>query len=109
MLYITRSELKAWINEKGDMLLVDLLPKESFAKWHLPGAVNIPFENNPEFVQQVENHLGSKAQRIVVYCANAKSDLCVQAAHTLHAAGLTSVQPFEDGVESWFAREKRAA
>lgn len=106
---ITRSQLKTWIEERGDMLLVDVLPKESYDKLHIPGSINIPFKNNPEFIQQVENHLGSKAQRVVVYCASAKCDLSKQAAHALHQAGLTNVQPFEDGVEGWFGKMRRAA
>ena len=31
---ITKSQLKAWLEEKGDMLLIDVLPKETFAVRH---------------------------------------------------------------------------
>ena len=106
---ISHNELNTWIEKHGDMLLVDVLPKESYDKQHIPGSINIPFKNNPEFIQQVENHLNSKAQRVVVYCANAKCDLSKQAASALHEAGLSNVQPFEEGVEGWFKNEKHAA
>ena len=91
------------------MLVIDVLPEEEYTKKHIPSSISIPFDNNANFVQEVEGHLVSKAQRIVVYCAGADCDLSKRAAQMLYDAGLTNVHPFEPGVEGWFANKKAAA
>jgi rhodanese-related sulfurtransferase len=107
MQIITKSQLQQWIDSKQDMLLVDVLPKESFNKQHIPDAINIPVKDNPNFVKEVEAKAKSKNQRIVVYCANTQCDASQKAAEQLEKAGFTNVQRYEEGVEGWF--DKKAA
>ena len=53
---VEESQLQIWLDEEGDMLLIDVLSTEDFAKRHIPGSINIPFKDNPNFVQQVDGH-----------------------------------------------------
>lgn len=104
---ITKAQLKQYIDQDKDMLLIDVLPKESFIKQHIQGTVNIPVKDNDNFVKDVEAKSESEDQLIVVYCASTRCDASKQAAQKLDSAGFTNVQCFEEGLEGWF--EKKAA
>ena len=106
---ITQSQLKQWLDSKQDMLLIDVLSKESFNKQHIPGSINIPVKDNANFVKDVEDRATSKNQRIVVYCANTQCDASQKAAQQLENAGFTNIQRFEEGVEGWFGTKAIAA
>ena len=46
--------------------LVEVLPKEEYESWHLPGAINIPLkELNQEAIAQLD-----KERPIILYCAD---------------------------------------
>lgn len=101
---VSKSQLKQWVDQKQDLLLIDVLPKDNFNKQHLPGAINIPFKDNANFTQEVEQRAQSKNQCIVVYCLNTECSLSKEAAQQLETSGFTNVQAFEDGVEGWFGK-----
>jgi len=101
---ISKSQLQQWIAQKQNMTLIDVLPKENFQKRHIPGAINIPFKDNANFLKEVAQHVASKDQRIVTYCLNAQCPLSKDAAQKLESAGYTNVQAFEEGVEGWFGK-----
>jgi len=96
------SQLKHWLNKIQDMVLIDVLTHESFQKQHIPNAINVPFDNNPNFVDEVAGGVESKDQYIVVYCHNTQCHLSRKAASKLENAGYTSVWVFEEGLENWF-------
>lgn len=106
---VTKSQLEQWIDSKQDMLLIDVLPKESFKKQHLPGSINIPIKNNPSFLPDVQSRGKSQDQLIVVYCASTQCDASAQAAEKLENAGFTNVYRFEEGLEGWFGKKAAAA
>ncbi len=72
---VTTQELKGWIDQKKDMLIVDTLPPDNFKKQHIPGAVNFEIQR-PELTQmsdkmraELEKLLGpDKDRTIVFYC-----------------------------------------
>jgi len=104
MQIVSKSQLKQRIDSKQDMLLIDVLPEDSFKQHSIPGSINIPFKDNVNFVQKVEQRMASKNQSIVVYCANSQCTLSKQAAQKLENSGFTNVQAFEEGVEGWFGK-----
>jgi len=61
---ISRNELRARLRDRS-LILLDVLPKESYADAHIPGAINLP-------VAQIESNAGqliaNLAQQVVVYC-----------------------------------------
>jgi len=109
MQIINKSQLKQSIDPRQDMLLVDVLPKESFDQQHIPGSVNVPVKDNANFTRDVENRAKSKTQRIVVYCSNTACDYSQTAAEQLEKAGFSNVFRFEEGVEGWFGTKAAAA
>jgi len=73
---ITTQELKGWLDQKKDMLIVDTMAPDNFRKQHIPGAVNFEIQRHPELTQMSEKMraefkglLGpNKDQTIVFYC-----------------------------------------
>jgi rhodanese-related sulfurtransferase len=44
--------------------LIEVLPREDYEHWHLPGAVNIPLKDfHSEFLEQFD-----KERPVIVYC-----------------------------------------
>jgi rhodanese-related sulfurtransferase len=63
---ISHEELIARRRERG-LVLVDVLPKESYAEAHLPGAISLPLDEIPERAPMV---LPDRSAEIVVYCGS---------------------------------------
>jgi 3-mercaptopyruvate sulfurtransferase SseA len=61
---ISREELTAALR-RGRVALVDVLPHESFAARHIPGAISLPLAEIPDRVSAV---LPDRNAAIVVYC-----------------------------------------
>jgi len=104
---ITTSELRRLRSAKTDMLLVDVLSKEQFAKDHIEGAKNVPFDH-AEFLSSIARAAGTKQKKIVVYCAGASCTTSGEAAKALTGAGYTDVHTFEGGLAEWRSSEKGA-
>jgi rhodanese-related sulfurtransferase len=62
---IGREELKAKIDSRGDVVLVETLDPEYYEDAHLPGAVNLPLDRIGELAPEI---LPDKDADIVVYC-----------------------------------------
>jgi rhodanese-related sulfurtransferase len=64
---ITRDELKAKLDRGEDVVLVETLPEEYYRQGHLPGALNMPYEQVQELTPRL---LPDKDAEIVTYCMN---------------------------------------
>jgi rhodanese-related sulfurtransferase len=102
---IEANELKALLDGHEDVLLVNTLNAESFAKTRIPGAVNIPLVDE-DFVARVEEQAGGKDKPVVVYCASQQCSSSEKAAEKLETAGFTAVTDFAGGYKAW--REEAA-
>jgi rhodanese-related sulfurtransferase len=64
---ISTKDLKAKLDRKEDMKVVETLAPERYREAHIPGALNIP----PEKVKELAPHmLPNKNAEIVTYCSN---------------------------------------
>lgn len=61
---ISREELRNGLRS-GTLTLVDVLPEESYAAGHIPGAINLPFENLTDRAREL---LRDFKAEIIVYC-----------------------------------------
>jgi rhodanese-related sulfurtransferase len=61
---ISRAELQSRLRT-GSIKLVDVLPDESYAMGHIPGAINLPCES---IVIRAHELLPDRYAEIVVYC-----------------------------------------
>lgn len=81
--------------EKGEVLLLDVRPKEEFEKAHIPGAVSIPIEELEEQLSSLPTHFD-----IVAYCRGPYCLLSAQAVKMLKAKGMNAFR-LEEGVLEW--------
>ena len=97
---ITREELKKWIDEKKDFILIDVLGQGYYEGRHLPTAKNAP-ENENDFLEKAETLVSDKNKPVVVYCASFTCQLSPRAASKLSDAGYTNVYDFKGGLADW--------
>ena len=64
---ISTNDLKAKLDRKESIKLVETLAPERYREAHLPGALNLPPENIKELAPQL---LPDKNVEVVTYCAN---------------------------------------
>lgn len=107
---IVRSdELKKWVDEKKDMLIVDTMPYEdSYKKQHIPGAVQFEFPI-PEMTQMdaqakadFEKLLGPDKDRLLVfYCGFTKCTRSHNGAMWAVKLGYSNVYRCPGGIKAW--------
>ena len=61
---IAIDDVKALMAKK-QVVLVDVRDKQSFAQGHMPGAINIVFDDIPNYIEQLQKD----KRQIVTYCA----------------------------------------
>jgi rhodanese-related sulfurtransferase len=64
---ISRDELKAKLDRGDDFKLVEALPPPSYHEGHLPGAINIPWQQVRDLAPK---RLPDRTADVVVYCAS---------------------------------------
>ena len=97
---ITREELKKWLDEKKDFVLIDVLSQASYEGRHLPNAKHVS-ANEDDFMEKVANLVSNKEKTVVVYCSSFSCQLSPRAASKLVEAGYTNVYDFEGGLADW--------
>lgn len=111
---VTTEELKAMINEKKDMVIIDTMPFESsYKKAHVPGAGQFEFPI-PDMVTwdtsqtagksqaDYEALLGSdKTRTIVVYCGFVKCTRSHNGAVWAKKMGYQNVYRYPGGIFAW--------
>ncbi len=106
---VTTSELKAWIDAKKDMLIVDTMPfEDSYKKQHIPGAVNFALPI-PEMTQMdektkagLEKLLGPDKNRVIVfYCGFTTCTRSHNGAMWAVKLGYKNVYRQPGGIKAW--------
>ena len=104
---ISAEELNKWMTEKKDMIIIDSMPKEDFAKTHIKGAVNSPFprtekELTPTEKENVVKVAGAdKNKIIVIYCGFTACRRSHFGAKTLVENGYKNIYRYPGGIISW--------
>lgn len=106
---VSTEELKGWIDQKKDMLVVDTMPYEaSYKKQHVPGAVQfefpIPEVTNLDEKKKAtyEKLLGTNKNRlIVVYCGFTKCTRSHNGAMWAVKLGYKNVYRYPGGIKAW--------
>ena len=94
---ITRDELKALL-DRSEVVVVEALSEESFAKEHIPGAIRVDYE---KLEAQAPELLPDKDAAIVTYCASLPCQNSEIAANKLVALGYTNVREYAEGKADW--------
>ncbi|MGD0236288.1 MAG: rhodanese-like domain-containing protein [Syntrophorhabdales bacterium] len=106
---VTTPELKGWIDQKKEMLVVDTMPYEdSYKKQHIPAAVNFPLPV-PEMAQMdektkadLEKLLGPDKDRLIVfYCGFTTCTRSHNGAMWALKLGYKNVYRQPGGIKAW--------
>lgn len=97
---IDTETLRAWQFQERNFVLVDTLPEKSFAKGHLPGAINIVSD---DILQRAPERLPDKHALVVVYCASATCKRAGLSAERLESLGYARVHHYLGGKKNWVA------
>jgi thiosulfate/3-mercaptopyruvate sulfurtransferase len=106
---VTIPELKAWIDQKKPMMIIDTMPLEdSYKKQHIPGAVQYEFPI-PEMKTmddaakaKFEKFLGAdKDKTLVFYCGFVKCTRSHNAAMWAVKLGYKNVYRCAGGIKAW--------
>ena len=105
---VTTKELKAWIDEKKPMLIVDVNPEDGYKKQHIPGAVHIEFPRpimtgiDDQKKAALINLLGpDKNRTIVFYCGFTECTRSHNAAMFAVKFGYKNVYRHPGGLKAW--------
>jgi rhodanese-related sulfurtransferase len=111
---VDTDELKAWMEQNKDMVIVDTMPYEaSYKKNHVPGAVQFLFpipdmntwdtgETAGKTKEEYKKLLGqNKNKTIVVYCGFVKCTRSHNGAVWAKNLGYTNVYRYPGGIKAW--------
>jgi len=111
---VTTEELKQWIDQKKDMLIVDTMPFESsYKEVHIPGAVQFLFpipemktwdtkETDGKSMEDFQALLGPDLNKtIVIYCGFVKCTRSHNGAMWAKKLGYTNVYRYAGGIFAW--------
>ncbi|MBI2545898.1 rhodanese-like domain-containing protein [Candidatus Woesearchaeota archaeon] len=94
---ITKQGLKDLMQESQDFIILDVSRPDDFEFAHIPGAVNIPFEED-SFEERVLEKVPYKSATIILY---GPYDIIDEAHYTLNEAGFDNVFVYKGGIEDW--------
>jgi len=94
---VTHNELLQRLNDPW-LLVVDVLPEDSYDKAHIPGAISLPL---PEIRESGRSVLRDLNREIVVYCEGPSCPLAMEAVVLLKELGYRNVRRLEEGLTGW--------
>lgn len=106
---VSTEELKAWIDQKKNMLIVDTMPYEdSYKKQHIPGSINFEFpipevkSLDAKIKTAFEKALGPDKNRLIVfYCGFTKCGRSHNGAMWALKLGYKNVYRHPGGIKAW--------
>lgn len=81
------------------MALVEVLDPEHFRTFHLPGAINVPLDEN--FERRIQDAVSDKTEPVVVYSLDRNCPASSEAARRLDALGYREVYDYAEGKLDW--------
>ena len=82
-------------HDPGQAVLLDVRSVEGYREGHLPGAINIPFEQLPQRMSELPKDVD-----IIAYCWDVTCLLCTKAAYVLASKGYRAKEMI-GGIDSW--------
>lgn len=69
---ITREQTQNLMDSRKKLTVVEVLKPEAFRKFHLPGAKNVPLDD--DFDTNIQQVAPDKQQPVLVYCQSEECD-----------------------------------
>ena len=99
---ISIDEVKALMAKK-QVILVDVRDPQSFAEGHLPGALNVPFDFIPKYVDEWKKD----SRVIITYCACTNETTAARAVVDMNGFGVTNAKALLGGWNEWVKRGEK--
>jgi len=99
---ITIDEVKA-LMAQDRVILVDVRDPQSFADGHMPGALNVPFDHIPNYVDAWKKD----TRLLVTYCACTNETTAARAVVDMNAFGITNAKALLGGWNEWVKRREK--
>ncbi|MEX0729125.1 MAG: rhodanese-like domain-containing protein [Planctomycetaceae bacterium] len=96
---ISREKARELMDEGKGTAVIEVLSPEKFEQFHLPGAKNVPLDD--QFEAHIQEEVPDKSQQVVVYCQSAECDASPKAAQKMGELGYTHVYDYEAGKTDW--------
>lgn len=98
MTTIDREQLKKMMDE-APVIVVEVLDRQYYNKFHLPGAINVPLSG--DFDQEIQRAVPDKSQPVAVYCMDEECDASPLAAERMEELGYERVYDYAAGKMDW--------
>ena len=100
---VTVSKVRELVDAKG-ALIIDAREAPEYAAGHIPGAINMPFD---EFITDTARleAFDQQGKPILVYCGGVTCELSMKLGYALVAAGKTKVLVYTGGWPEWTAMQ----
>lgn len=95
---VARDQVKQML-ERDDAVVVEVLDRENYDKFHLPGAVNVPLSG--DFEHDIQSEVPDRSTPVIVYCMDETCDASPKAARKMDALGYEHVYDYEAGKVDW--------
>lgn len=96
---ISRQELKEKMESKELQAVVEVLSPDSYDEFHLPEAINVPFDKL--FSKKIQSVVPDKSKPVVVYCKDEQCDASPKAAKKMEELGYQQVYDYAAGKMDW--------
>jgi rhodanese-related sulfurtransferase len=93
---VSREKLKEWMNQKSDVLILDVRSKKEYESGHVPNAMNIDYMELSSRLDELKPY---KDHKIVVYCRSGRRTRIAQ--DTLKKAGFSKVYHLSGDIIGW--------
>ena len=87
------------VEQNEDLTVVETLPAEYFDEFHLPGAKNVPLDE--DFEKAMRQAVPDEESPVMVYCMDRNCDASEKAAARLERMGYTDVYDLPGGKIEW--------
>lgn len=96
---ISRQKAQEFVQNRDDVAVIEVLDEKNFEKFHLPGARNVPLDEN--FTEKIEQAVPDKKTPVMVYCLDSECSASPKAAQQMEEIGYTDVYDYEAGKVDW--------
>lgn len=98
---ISTDELKNYVDQKENMVLVDARTPQEYRAAHIKGAINIPEKEFDEAAKQLP---ADKKTLLIFYCNGVKCGKSKRVAQKVEPLGYTAILIYKEGIPVWEER-----
>ena len=97
---VTAEQVKAFLDARERMVLIDLRPAADFQRSRLPGARSVPMKELAKRFREIP-----QSGRVVLYCDCAQNEIIEQAYQLLKDYGYRNTAVLSDPFQDWLRRK----